>query len=124
MKFVLTSLLFFCSIFLSAQESKNLTIEVSGKIISQKTLESIPFAHVVINKTRLGTVTNQQGYFRLVLPNKYASSTLKISSIGFESTYINLSIAKKLTELTIKLKESSKFLEGVVITPKDEARLL
>ncbi len=108
---------------LSAQATQP-TIKINGKVINQKTLEPIPYAHIVINNTSVGTITNEFGDFKLALPNKYANGTLKISSIGFESAFIRLSSTKNLNELTIKLKKSTKFLESVVITPVDEARQL
>jgi len=110
-------------LLLSAQATQP-TIKINGKVINQKTLEPIPYAHIVINNTSVGTITNEFGDFKLALPNKYANGTLKISSIGFESAFIRLSSTKNLNELTIKLKKSTKFLESVVITPVDEARQL
>ncbi len=123
MKLLLTFLLTFCSLGQYAQTTLS-KIKISGKVVNQKTLKPIPYAHIVINNTGFGTVANQFGDFHFVIPNKYASATLEISSIGFESAFINLSSSKSLHNLTIKLKESTKFLESVVITPVDEARLL
>ncbi len=124
MKSLLISFLFFFPILLKAEKPSDSKIEVNGKVINQKTLEAIPYAHVVLNNTSIGTITNEFGAFRLLLPNKYANGTLKISSIGYESAYIPISSIQKRNKLVIKLKESTKFLESVVITPVDEARLL
>ncbi len=121
---LLFAFLFFLSTLLNAQEKNSSKYIIIGKIISQKTLEAIPYAHVILNNTSIGTITNEFGAFRLVLDNKNANSTLKISSIGYESAYMPISSGKKGNKLVIRLKESTKFLESVVITPKDEARQL
>ena len=109
---------------LKAQNTAIYNIEIYGKVISQKSLEPIPYAHVVISETGFGTVTNEFGDFLVVLPNKYANSSLKISSIGYESAYMKISSANSLDNIVVSLRESTKFLDGVVITPVDEARLL
>ncbi len=93
MKFIITYFLIVQAFLLSAQNPE--IIKISGKVISRKTLEPIPYAHVILNNTSIGTITNEFGAFRLVLPNKYANSTLKISSIGYESTYMPISSVSK-----------------------------
>jgi hypothetical protein len=60
--------------------------EISGIIKDKSTQQGIPYASIGIAGTQLGTLTDENGNFKLAV--QHLSDTLKISSIG----YTNLSI--------------------------------
>lgn len=74
---ILFSILVFASAF-SQTEIKNLVLDAESFL----PLES---ASVYIQNTTIGTITNADGKFALVIPNKHLKDTLVISSIGFKS---------------------------------------
>jgi len=80
-KFLFFISLFFFS-FLSFSQ-QNQAVTVSGQVV-EKSGQTIPFATIVIEKTGLSMVSDENGkfIFNNVKPGKH---TLKISAIGFSS---------------------------------------
>lgn len=74
----LTTLLFFV-INVSAQ------IELSNKVLDFNTLLPVESANIYIKGTTIGTISNVDGKFSLIVPNQHKSDTLVISSIGYKS---------------------------------------
>lgn len=67
------------SLNVRAQETWQLT----GKVVSQLDKEPVPGATVILKGTTKGTVTNDEGEFRISLP--YGTHTLVFSYIGFST---------------------------------------
>jgi len=61
---------------------------ISGTVYNKSTAEVIPLASVYFNGTALGTTTNQQGYFELLLLQEI-SNPLIVSAVGFYSVTLN-----------------------------------
>ncbi len=99
------------------------TIKIGGRVIDKKSNYGIPFVHVYLPNSSIGTISNQEGYFTLILPSESLGKHISISSIGYNSSYLNLSYPKQIG-LIVELEESSTQLNEIVITPVDEARLL
>lgn len=85
---------------------------VSGKIIDQNNAP-IPYAHIRIDNTNIGTVSNENGQFKLTTDTK--NIVLVISSLGFETKRIAL---KKDYQI-ITLMEDATQLSEIVIVAKD-----
>ncbi|WP_217896850.1 TonB-dependent receptor [Polaribacter haliotis] len=86
---------------------------VSGKVISNE--EVLPFVNIYLKNTKLGTATNEKGYFELKkIPN--GTYTIVASSVGFKSksARIILSGNEKITK-NFNLNENSS-LEEIVIS--------
>ena len=78
-KYLLTlSILFFCFSAFSQKEIKN-------KISDFGTMMPIESASIYVQNTTIGTVSNADGKFVLLVPMQFASDTLVISSIGYKS---------------------------------------
>lgn len=78
-KYLLTlSIFFFCFSAFSQKEIKN-------KISDFGTMMPIESASIYVQNTTIGTVSNADGKFVLLVPNQFASDTLVISSIGYKS---------------------------------------
>ncbi|SHG48258.1 carboxypeptidase-like regulatory domain-containing protein [Winogradskyella jejuensis] len=60
-------------------------VEVKGKIVDFAQLLPIENASIYIKNTTIGTVSNSDGRFVLLVPNEHQNDTLVISSIGFKS---------------------------------------
>lgn len=66
---------------------------VEGKLIDRHTDEPIAYASVSVDSTSIGTITNQNGEFRLLLPDSVqAKPTLLFSHLGYISRRISLSV--------------------------------
>jgi outer membrane receptor for ferrienterochelin and colicins len=87
---------------------------ISGKITTANG-EEIPYANVYLKKTKIGTSSNQNGFYELnnIPKEKY---TLIISSIGFKTKAIKITIAsdKKRTKNITLLEDDS--LDEIVIS--------
>lgn len=68
----------FCFSVFSQQELKN-------KIVDFTTLLPIESASIYVKNTTIGTVSNSDGKFVLLVPNEFTNDTLVISSIGYKS---------------------------------------
>ena len=108
MKFYLSTFLTIASFFAFAQNS------LSGKVIEDKSGESLPFATVLVKETDIGTTSNLDGFFSLLdLPTDRV--TLIVSYVGYETKEIIISgIPDEL--LTISLVPISNQLEEVIVS--------
>ena len=67
------------------QQTGNDKITLRGSVFDQETLEPIVYVNVGLTGTTIGTVTNRNGEFQLIMPDSVSSSNLKLSHIGYES---------------------------------------
>ena len=64
--------------------------EIKNKVTNFTTLMPIESASVYIQNTTIGTVTNVDGRFVLLVPSEHQNDTLVISSIGYKSYKIKI----------------------------------
>jgi outer membrane receptor for ferrienterochelin and colicins len=86
---------------------------VSGKIIS-KTGDAIPYVNIYLKKTKIGTSSNEEGFYELKNTPK-GNYTLVISSIGYETKSVKISVLN--TQKIVKnfsLKEDNSLDEIVI----------
>jgi hypothetical protein len=88
-------------------------IELKGKIIDQGTLLPLENASIYIQNTAIGSISNSDGKFLLVVPNEYAKDTLIISSIGYKS--FKTLVDEFNGEFEIDLEEDIASLDEVVL---------
>ena len=112
-KLVLASLCLLLPASLSAQQAM---IVGTAKT---RTGEPVRGAYVVIEALGIGTVTNDAGAYRLVIPAAQASGvvTLKFSSIGYGDATVNVDVTAGATvRKDIVLTEQAIALQEVVVT--------
>jgi len=86
-----------------------------GFVYEKGNQSPIPFANVTLKDTKIGTATNNDGFFQInsVPPGKYIAV---VSFLGFTPVEIEVIIRKsKITTQTFYLEESSQMLDDVVI---------
>jgi hypothetical protein len=116
---------FLCVICFFVLNTRNISAQhqIQGKVLRQSDNSPISFANVYLkSKASIGTITNQEGYFRLNVPQD-ASGSLAISFIGFETKTISLAEVGS-DVLTIVLSEGRNELSEVVIMPEDTLKKL
>lgn len=59
--------------------------ELKNTVLDAESFSPLESASVYVQNTTIGTITNADGKFALVVPEKYQRDTLVISSIGFKS---------------------------------------
>jgi len=83
---------------------------VTGKITSAKDGSPIGSVSITVKGSNQGTVTDDQGNFRLNVPDK--NSTLVISYLGFTAQEVNV---RNRTTIDIGLEETNQKLDEVVV---------
>lgn len=107
-KCLLTLTICFLSVSASAQK------ELKNKISDFSTLMPIESASIYVQNTTIGTVSNADGKFVLMVPNQFEKDTLVISSIGFKSFKIPVGEFDNTQE--IYMEEDIASLDEIVLT--------
>jgi hypothetical protein len=92
-------------------------ITISGKVYDKAANEAIPFASIGIKGKSVGTVSDENGVFTIVLKDINDADSLKISAIGYRLKSFAISKAKSFTNEMIYLDQSSVNLAEVVVKP-------
>ena len=87
--------------------------DIKGKILDFSTFMPIESASVYIQNTAIGTVSNVDGKFALVVPQEHVSDTLVISSIGYKS--FKTPVNEFNSEVEIYLEEDIAALDEVLL---------
>lgn len=88
---------------------------IEGTVFDLYSKEVISTATVSITGTSLGTITNQDGRFRISIPDSLADASLRISHVGYENYEEALSELDRWVELALEPKVIP--LQEVVIRP-------
>jgi hypothetical protein len=76
---------FIGSLFLSSCAFSQ--IEVIGKVISKNSGEPVAYANIGILNSNIGTISNSNGSFSLIVPQQYAEDTIIFSALGFQKNF-------------------------------------
>ncbi len=88
---------------------------VKGRVIDAETKEGLPFVNVAFLGTNIGGTTDYDGYYDM--ETLWASDSLQISYIGYESQTIKIKIGKK-NEINFELLPEALNLEAVTVKAK------
>jgi len=100
-----------CSISVIAQQNGR----ISGKMTDSSTGESLLFANVILEGTVIGTTTDNNGNYSLVVPS--GKHTIKFSYIGYKAIFEEVDVeAGQRLELNITLEPDVGVLAEVVVT--------
>lgn len=96
---------------------------ISGRVIDQSTGESLPYAIVRLNGTKISTSTNSDGYFTLLnIPSDTCSLT--INYIGYQTDTYQLNADNIKKEIVIGLFTAIRSLKEIVISGKKAESLM
>lgn len=87
--------------------------ELKNKIVDFMTLMPIESASIYVQNTTIGTVSNADGKFVLVVPNEFVNDTLIVSSIGYKS--FKTTVAEFDNTAEIYLEEDVASLDEVLL---------
>jgi len=107
--------LFILSLFTGSIYSQ--FIEIKGVVVDSVTIQPVAYANVGVSKLGLGTITNQQGSFKLRLPSGALKQTAQIQILGYQ-TY-TFPIVKSQQSRTYKLVPLPTELSEAVVFPRD-----
>ncbi len=86
--------------------------KISGYVKVDNTKSPLQNLTITLNNTRIGTTTDENGYYELTLPS--GENYLTYSSIGIESVVKRVIVYSNGT-LNVPLKESIEYLDEVVV---------
>lgn len=98
--------------------------QLEGKVIESGTGKPIAYANIGIFGKSRGTVSDEQGHFRLNISGMSDNDTLRFSMIGYERLDYRLGVARTrcASSCNIELVSKSYGLPEVVIDPKKEMK--
>jgi len=111
---------FLCLIFMninsSAQSIDEDLIQFSGIVVSQDSLQPVPFAAVMVKNTNRGTTSDFYGYFSFVAKK---GDTIVFSSLGYKNSefYVSDSLKGSHYSLIHKMEADTVELDPVDIYP-------
>ncbi len=112
--YLLTALLGLLSTFLISQSI------FQGELIDSKSGEPVEFANVFfLNNQRIGTLSRQDGSFRLVHPISNLEDTIVISSITYKHLFVPTSRFQRST-LVLELDEEIHELDEITVVPENQ----
>lgn len=92
--------------------------QIKGQLVDQQDNMSLAFAHVSMVNGRIGTTSNEDGYFILQIPSHAEADSIKFSYIGYQSKIIAIAELKREQQV-ISLKRAGIELEEVVVRPSN-----
>jgi iron complex outermembrane recepter protein len=114
MKPILSFLLILCCWNLEAQLA---TGQINGKVNDHKG-HALPYAHLIVKGTSIGTVSNETGYFSMKVP--VGQVIVKISSIGYQDQELTLEVqAQQAAEVVVEMTENAAALAEYVVKAND-----
>lgn len=96
---------------------------VSGYVVDGKTGTRIVNASVYERQQLISTLTNEQGYFKLRLRDRYPAPTLSISKELYADTLLKVTPGHD-QELTVQITQVTHLLKPVIIKPGVEKNFL
>src|SRR5699024_2719357 len=110
-KYLFNALLCFSLLMLAAAEVRAQETAIQGTVEDAETNEKLPGVSISVTGTTLGTLTNEEGEFKLNLPS--GSETLKISYLGYQTKEV--SVDGQAT-LEIKIQKATLAIDELVVT--------
>ena len=109
---IIIGIIFFCCISLSAQ---NKYFPIKGSIVSADSLVPIPQAHILSELSHFGTTSDYEGKYSI---QTREIDTLRISSVGFVTKYININHDSiDANNFRISLQRDTIILGEIKVTP-------
>jgi hypothetical protein len=94
-------------------------ITISGNVIDMATNAPLPFAHISLKNSSLGTVSNHEGYFEFHVPLNHRSDTVWISYLSYEHFESKVEDLKTNNKKTIALKPTAVLLKEIEVREKN-----
>ena len=106
--------LFFCSMFLHAQES----IVIRGLVVDAVTMKPLVKASIVYKEKDIVSITDKDGKFSIECKDcKIDISKITISFIGYETKELTINTLSSSMEVRIRLKPVDKGLGAITVNP-------
>ncbi|MBN8697607.1 MAG: carboxypeptidase-like regulatory domain-containing protein [Bacteroidetes bacterium] len=90
----------------------------SGKILNANDKSPIPFVNIGVVGKGVGTVSDVEGNYKIILYDSLKDNYIKISAIGFKNEVYRVSDFTKKQTFDLFLEEDIVLLQQIVVKPK------
>ena len=98
-------------------------MRVGGVVVDGETGEGLPFSNVYVRGTLVGTQTDMDGRYELVVPAAY--DTLRFGAMGYDEQYRVVSeIRGRMDSVVVRLRPDNIAIEEIEVRPDDAPRRL
>ena len=97
--------LFFCWLLFNNVLGFSQDQIIEGRVVDAKTKQPIPYAAIGIVGENVGTVSNEEGLFRLAIPSQFTYDTLTFSEVVHVRKKLPISYLLKSKAIVIALEE-------------------
>jgi hypothetical protein len=111
---LLTAILLFSLLSALAYGQKTIV----GKVLNKTTHEPISFANIGVMNSNVGTISNMDGSFSILIPERLNRDSLIFTSIGYSKQGFTVNSLESKKEYTIYLNEKTTVLKTFVVTAK------
>ncbi|NHN27794.1 serine hydrolase [Flavobacterium jejuense] len=107
-KLVISILFFYATIFYGQE------IIIEGFVYNEANKETLSYATISVSNNNIGTLTNNKGEFKIIIPKVMENDSLTVSYIGYKTKRI--AVSKVKNPLIIYLRENETILNEVVVS--------
>ena len=93
--------------------------QISGVVLEMKSDVHVEYVNIGIVGKNVGTVSDQNGNYSLIIRSEHYEDTLKFSCIGYHSYSIKVSDFMKMKNGNVSLEKRDYDLSEIVIRPKN-----
>ena len=110
--------LFYIIFFAVSSNTSFAQIIIQGRVLNKETQEPISYSNIGIVNSNVGTLSNLDGSFSILIPDKFSKDTLIFSALGFAKRAIPIHFSRQQGKLTVSLSERTTLLNTVVVNEK------
>jgi len=116
MKKLLYSIALVFSFTVNAQTDTSGVIQITGAIVEGDSLQTMPFVHITVKNSRIGTISDYYGFFSFVVNE---GDTIEFSSVGYHRNQLILpdSMAKSSYSLIHVMMKDTILLNEFTVYP-------
>lgn len=106
------------------QQATDGFVTVSGTVVDSLSGKPLRLVQVYLADRRVGTVTNDDGFFRLKIPRHDGMTVVKFSMLGYGTGQLTFDGTRDLNGVRIGLPVVSMSLDGIAVIGGDARRLV
>jgi len=107
-----------------AQQNREATISVKGRVIDDESGNPLEYASVSINNTNISTVTNQDGYFSMRIPSSARNYKIKVQHLGYDNILLPVITLIDKEDNVLRMRSSSIRLDEIEVVSGDGTQLV
>lgn len=107
-----------------AQQSRENSIPIKGRVIADDSGKPLEYATVTINNTNISTVTNQDGFFSLRIPASARNYQLKVQYLGYDNISVPVIVLIDKEDNVLRMSSGSIHLSEIEVVTGDGTQLI